>query len=134
MLSVRQPHAGAIFSGGKDAEYRTWRFPYEVPCTIGIQAGVRIDPGGLDVPVDVPDDLPLGFALGVVEVVSDHDSSQCLRPDGTRCSPWAVGGHRHWVLANPRTLDHPVPCRGLLKLFRAPPDVADALGGLARMR
>lgn len=105
LLSVRQPHAWAICSGGKDVENRTWRFPYEVPCTIGIQAGVRIDPGGLDVPVDVPDDLPLGFALGVVEVVSDHDSSQCLRPaaPGAPRGPWEVTGTGSWPIHAPST-------------------------------
>ena len=72
--------------------------PYEMPCTIGIQAGVRIDPDGLDAPMDVPDDLPLGYALGVVDVISDHDSSECVKPDGSLCSPWAVAGYRHWFL------------------------------------
>jgi hypothetical protein len=102
-----------------------------MPRTIGIQAGMRPDPDGLDVQVDLPEDLPLGCALGVVDVISDHDSSECLGPDGILCSPWAVAGYRHWILANPRTLDHPIPCRGLLRLFRPPPDVADALAGLA---
>lgn len=130
MLSVRQPHAWAICSGHKDVENRSWRFPYEMPCTIGIQAGVNLDPDGLDAPMDVPDDLPRGYALGVVDVISDHDSSECLQPDGTLCSPWAVPGHRHWVLANPRMLDHPISCRGLLRLFRPPQEVADVLDGL----
>jgi hypothetical protein len=130
MLSVRQPHAWAILSGNKDVKNRTWEFPYEMPCTIGIQAGVRIDPDGLDGPAEPPDDLPLGVALGVVNVSCDHESSECLRSDGTLCSPWAVAGWRHWVLAHPRSLDQPIPCRGFLNLFRPPPDVADALGGL----
>jgi hypothetical protein len=130
LLSVRQPHAWAICSGHKDVENRTWRFPYEMPCTIGIQAGVRPDPDGLDAPADVPDDLPRGYAIGVVDVISDHDSSECLQPDGSMCSPWAVAGHRHWVLANPRRLDHPIACRGLLRLFPPPDRVAEALGDL----
>jgi hypothetical protein len=134
VLSVRQPHAWAIVSGHKDVENRTWRFPYEMPCTIGIQAGVRPDPDGLDAPADVPPDLPHGYALGLVDVISDHDSSECLRPDGPLCSPWAVAGWRHWVLAHPRILEVPVPCRGLLRLFRPPPEVAEALGGLAQER
>ncbi len=134
LLSVRQPHAWANCSGHKDVENRTWRFPYEMPCTIGIQAGVRPDPDGLDVPTDLPEDLPLGYALGVVDVISDHDSSECLKRDGSLCSPWAVAGHRHWGLANPRMLDHPIPCRGLLRLFRPPTDVGEVLGDLARVR
>ena len=134
LLSVRQPHAWAICSGNKDVENRTWRFPYEMPCIMGIQAGVRTDPDGLDAPMDVPDDLPRGCALGVVDVISDHESSECLKPDGTLCSPWAVPGHRHWVLAHARTLDHPIPCRGLLKLFRPPQDVAEALARLSQAR
>ena len=105
-----------------------------MPCTIGIQAGVRLDPDGLDAPADVPDHLPRGCALGVVDVISDHESSECLKAEGALCSPWAVTGHRHWVLAHPRMLDHPIPCRGLLKLFRPPPEVADALSRLARER
>jgi hypothetical protein len=64
LLSVRQPHAWAIGSGHKDVENRTGRFPYEMPCNIGIQAGVRLDPDGR--PAKPPDDLPLGVALGVV--------------------------------------------------------------------
>jgi hypothetical protein len=49
-------------------------------------------------------------------VVSDHDSSECLKRDGSLCSRWAVPDHRHWVLARPRMLTEPIPCRGLLKL------------------
>ena len=80
MLSVRQPHAWAICSGHKDVENRTWKFPYEMPCTIGIQAGVNLDPDGLDAPMVVPDDLPRGYALGVVDVISDDDSSDASSP------------------------------------------------------
>jgi hypothetical protein len=44
------------------------------------------------------------------------DSSLRHRRHRPYCSPWAVPGHRHWVHAHVRTLDHPIPCRGLLNL------------------
>ena len=116
LLSVRQPHAWAICGGHKDVENRTWRFPYEMPCTIGIQAGVRTPdaPDGLDAPMDVPDDLPRGCALGVVDVISDHDGSLRVPQAGRhpvlpvgRCGSPALGSRP----CRPRW-DHPIPCRG----------------------
>jgi hypothetical protein len=41
-------------------------------CTVGIRAGPP-DPDGLDVLDDLPDDSPLGYALGVADVISEHE-------------------------------------------------------------
>lgn len=127
LLTVKQPHAWAITAGLKDVENRTWPFPYPVPTTIGIHAGKGHDRHGLEVAtLTVPDDLPRGMIVALVDVVDDHSPAHCRN----ECSPWAVPHHRHWRLANVRTLRWPIPCRGSLWLFKpAPPSVARRLAG-----
>lgn len=113
-LTVWQPHAWAITAGHKDVENRPWPFPFDAGTTIAIHAGLKVDRDGLDLPIDVPDDLPAGVILGLVDVVG------CVRNSP---SPWARRGQFHWLLANARRLDEPVPTRGQMQLFRLPSDV-----------
>jgi hypothetical protein len=127
LLTVKQPHAWAIVAGRKDVENRTWPFRLALGTTIGIHAGVKVDPRGLRVPLDVPHDLVHGAVVGFVDVVGDHADDDC-----PGCSPWAAPAHRHWRLANARRLMTPVPTRGSLWLFRPPADVLSTL--LAELR
>jgi hypothetical protein len=118
-LTVKQPHAWAIAAGLKDVENRSWRFWLPLGTTIGIHAGVKDDPNGLTVPVPVPDALSRGALIGLVDVIA------CTTDSGSR---WAIPGQFHWVLANARLLDEPIPMRGHMHLFRVPPST------LARIR
>ncbi len=113
-LTVWQPHAWAIAQGLKDVENRPWPFPFQFGTTIAFHAGLKVDPEGLPVPVDVPDDLPSGVILCLVDVVG------CVRDSRSR---WARRAAFHWLLANARRLDEPVPTRGQMQLFRLPSDV-----------
>lgn len=110
-LSIRQPWAWAILHGGKDVENRSWRTQHRG--SLLIHAGAREDPDArgqlLAIGLEVPDTLPLGGIVGVVDVVD------CVRGHE---SPWAINGEWHWLLARPRV----VPFRALpgrLKLFEA---------------
>ncbi len=113
-LTVWQPHAWAIAAGHKDVENRPWPFPFEAGTTIAIHAGLKVDPNGLDLGIDVPPDLPSGVILCTVDVVG------CVRDSP---SPWARRGAWHWCLANVRRLAEPVVTRGQMQLFRLPSDV-----------
>lgn len=111
-LTVKQPHAWAIAAGHKDVENRPWKFWLPLGTTIGVHAGVKDDPDGLSVPISVPDDLTRGALIGLVDVVG------CVQNSTSR---WARPGSWHWLLANARLLDEPIPMRGHLWLFRVPP-------------
>lgn len=107
-LTVWQPHAWAIAQGHKDVENRPWPFPFEDGTTIAIHAGLKVDRDGLDLPIAVPDDLPSGVIVCLVDVVG------CVRNSP---SPWARRGQFHWLLANARPLPEPVVQRGQMQLF-----------------
>jgi hypothetical protein len=117
VLTVRQPHASAIVLGHKDVENRTWQCP--VRSVIAIHAGKSPSEIALAMPLLLPDPLPTGAIIGVVRV------ADCL--PGTSTSPWAIPGHWHWVLADPRLLKVPVAFTGRQALIHAPADVARAV-------
>lgn len=76
--------------------------------------------------------IPFGAIVAVAEVPTCHFDGNCwLFPkfdeDSGRCSPWAARGQWHWQLANVRPLPDPVPCRGMLGLWRPPDDVEKAV-------
>lgn len=138
-LTVRQPHAWAIVAGHKTVENRGWAFPLPTPVTIAIHAGVRYDHDGLTVRVPgTPHRHQLvelgqwGAIIGLVDVVACHAYSVCTTAAGRGgvavCSPWALWGSHHWVLANARMLPEPIQCRGRLTLWRPEPQV------MARLR
>lgn len=112
-LSVRQPWAGAIFSIGKDIENRTWSTDYRG--RLWIHASRLADRSRPDLMHAVLDQGPLvsGAFLGYVDLVDVVCNS---------CSPWAIPGQLHWVLANPVPLAAPVPAKGQLRLW-VPPEL-----------
>jgi hypothetical protein len=95
-LTLHAQWAAAIFLLGKDIENRTWSTPYRGP--LAISAGRNIDRQickelGLD-----PDKVVRRHILGTVELVEIVTNSR---------SRWAMPGHFHWVLANPKPFAHP---------------------------
>jgi len=111
-LSIRQPWAWAILRAGKVIENRTWPTTFRGPLLI--HAGQREDSEGWAMLEAMELELPLhvetGGIVGVVDLidcVQDHPSE------------WAMPGHWHWVLANPRPLPfQPMP--GRLGIFHMP--------------
>lgn len=135
-LTIRPPWAWAIAFGSKRVENRTCATPYRG--LLAIHAGADID-------WDAPDSawaaaglaphrsgprgpwratLPPGAVITVADLVGCHDDQPSALPrDGSgRCSPWAVIGAWHWELEDMRPLREPVPCRGMLGLWRLPED------------
>lgn len=132
-LTVKQPLAWAIVHGLKGVENRSWRFPMPLGTTIAVHAGRKVVPlEELPVRVDVPDDFARGAVVGFADVVDDHHADECQARHGFLCSAWAYPDTRHWVLANPRLLDTPIPHRGYLWLFTPTDEVAVQLRAALR--
>jgi len=74
-----------------------------------------------------------GAVIGVVDLVGVHRDVDCravgpLDDDDPRyCTPWAMPGHHHLVLANPRPLRRPIPATGRLGLWRPDGDLHAAI-------
>ena len=108
-LSVRQPYAHLILTGLKRIENRTWQTQYRGPLVI--HAGARWHERELetierDFKVKLPDDLPLGGIVGIVDLVDIVTHSTDLSFEG----PFG------FVLENPRVVPF-VPLRARLKIF-----------------
>lgn len=146
-LTVKQPWAWAIIHGGKDVENRSRNLAGAYRGPVAIHAGLSDDPDALDVlerlvenwhtPVRAGDDPwkyrpdgTRGAIIGVVDLVGAHlGSERTYRGAGVTmlCSPWAETDAWHLVLANPRPLAHPIPCRGALGLWTVPADLEAAI-------
>jgi hypothetical protein len=114
-LTVRQPHASAIFLLGKDVENRTW--PTSHRGLLVVHAGVAVDEQAMArMGNALNSPLPLGHIVGVVEL------QDCVVLK--RRTRWALRDHFHWLLERPRLLSEPVPCRGQQGLWGVPADVA----------
>ncbi len=112
-LSVRQPWAWAICTGGKTIENRTWQTPYRG--LIAIHAGsstsdiktvARANPGVSMAP------LTTGAIIGVVEVVDVTPLNPSLEDNPFACGPYC------WKLSGGRLLKKPVSAKGKLNLFK----------------
>lgn len=132
-LTVRQPWAWAIVHGGKDVENRTRSLgPYRGP--VAIHAGLAPFEQHNDASClhrllhgsETPTTIVYGAVIGVVDLVEVHLADEGWNDpdgDGPPCSPWAMDGHHHLVLANPRPLTHPIPWRGALGLWTVPAEL-----------
>jgi len=72
--------------------------------------------------------IAFGAVIAVAEITGCHlwaDGENCTRDE--LCSQWAVPHAYHWQLANVRRLREPVPCRGMLGLWRLPSDAVAAV-------
>lgn len=153
-LTVRQPWAWAIVFGGKDVENRSVNVAGAYRGPVAIHASLTWSEEGADselvqrayakwlgfthwgglygghtaMPIDPEGErdatlLDRGAIIGVVDLVNEHGS-----PVGSRCcTEWAEPDAHHLVLANPRPLLKPVPCRGRLGLWTLPDEILDLL-------
>lgn len=115
-ISIRQPHASAIFHVNqrkrKLIEYRTWSTNYRG--RLYIHSSLKTDwEAHADVwPDDLFAELPAGCILGSVTLL-----------DVVEAGP----KNFHWLLGRPALLRHPVPCGGKLGMWFIPWPVAEAL-------
>jgi len=125
-LSIQQPWGAAIAYGTKRVENRTWGAPEWITGKlIAVHASKKPDisarpPAGESWPERR---MHLGAVIAVVRVTGSCVPWEC---DGG-CSPWAVRGQDHWHLADVHPLAEPVPCRGMLGLWRLPDEVERAV-------
>lgn len=116
-LTIRQPWAEWVAAGIKDIENRPG--PTNFRGTIAIHAGVAFD----GTAPQFNGEIHRGMIIGVVDI------ADCVRDAN---SAWAEDGEWHWVLRNARRLERPIPCRGMLGLWRVTPqaerDIAQQLG------
>ncbi len=150
VLTVRQPWAWAIISGGKSVENCVRNLVGNYRGAVAIHTSKRLpsfeehwaagsiisDITGYRPLFHSPDSL--GAIIGVVELVGVHESG--LDGCGTRkgvanpdeliplCSEWAEPLVYHLVLANPRPLAHPIPFRGAVGLRRLPAETVALIG------
>ena len=119
-LSVRQPWATLISRGLKTVEIRSWSTRHRGPLLI--HASRTVDEAamrrfGLR-------DLPLGALVGQVELVDVRpftaDSWNLLAEEHLDPGRFQAGLYA-WLLERPRSLDAPVPWRGVPGLFEASP-------------
>jgi hypothetical protein len=135
-LSIQHPWGAAIAYGTKRVENRTWPAPrWAIEQMIAIHASKKPDisarpPAGESWPMERR--MYLGAVIALAEVAGCHHSDECMLPanialPGAGCSRWAVRGQFHIELANVRPLPDPVPCKGMLGLWRLPEDVEKAV-------
>jgi hypothetical protein len=109
-LTARQPYANAILYYGKDIENRSrkWR----MRGTIVIQAAAKVVK-------DVK--LPQRFNKPIVTsaIIAVVDIVDCMEKHKSK---WFIGPFGY-VLANPRPLAKPIPCKGQLGCWNVPPEV-----------
>lgn len=123
-LTVKQPWAHAIIHLGKDVENRSR--PTKQRGQLYIHAGKTHSQEGIDF-LRARGQWPastvgtLGMVIGTVDVIDCHHADDCVQVDTdhavSRCSTWAMPGHFHWVLANPRPLATPFPIQGKLGIW-----------------
>lgn len=159
-ITVRQPWAWAIINGGKDVENRTRNIVGAYRGLVAVHAAKDFAENEAAAWAEVcrahreathghmlpafPEAQPgasvRGRVIGVAEIVDVHTADDDLYAEchgqAPACdSPWAMAGHTHIVLANPRPLARAVPARGFLGLWTLPDDVEAAvleqLGGAA---
>ena len=134
-LTLWQPWGSAFgpAPSDKDTENRGWGTTYRG--LLAIHAGKRVEwsapakawhAAGLGPPPYGAKrsawlaSLPQGAVVAVARLVDCHEC------DG-ECSPWAIPGQWHWVLAERRRLARPVPAVGQRGLWRLPENAAEAV-------
>lgn len=113
-LSIQQPWAWAIIHAGKNIENRTWNTHFRGTFAVHASGKIMRDAElPRRSPQPEPEDLVTSAIIGfvdLVDVVEEHPSK------------W-FGGPIGFVLANPRSLRTPVPCKGKLGFWEIPPKI-----------
>lgn len=131
-LSIRQPWAACIAAGHKDVENRTWGHSHRG--LVAIHASATVDPDALLDPDtaslirEATRDLGSGYRSGgAILAVARIEDVHPYSPYNPGCcySRWAErhAGVWHWVLAEVRRLDAPIPAKGRLLLWETDADL-----------
>jgi ASCH domain len=105
-ITIKQPWASLIMAGLKDVENRTWKTNFRG--TLAIHAGSGIARDAMTQYGHLVGQYPAGAIIGTVELVA------CITDSP---SPWAMEGHYHWILENPRPCA-PVQAAGALSFWQ----------------
>jgi hypothetical protein len=105
-LTVKQPWASLIMAGLKDVENRTWKTNFRG--TLIIHAGSGVARDAMLEHGHLVGAYPAGAIIGTVDLVDCITGSP---------SPWAMDGHWHWILANPKPCA-PVAHAGALSFWQ----------------
>ncbi len=118
-LTIQQPWAWAIAEGIKCVENRTWSTSYRGE--LAIHAGKKWDEAGREflecLGYTVPDDLPRGAIVAVVELVDVVPYGPRLFGSEDLLADPLATGPQCWLLENVRRLEQPIPCRGAQGLW-----------------
>ena len=106
-LTVHQPHANAILYYGKDIENRSRCM--NIRGTIALHAGLQFD-DGVYFPENFKAQIVRGAIIGVVDILNCVDEYE---------SKWFFGPFGY-LLDNPRPLQKPIPCKGMLGFWSVP--------------
>jgi hypothetical protein len=123
-LSIKQPWVHAILREGKDTENRTWQCSHRG--WIALHASAKplhgpTFPGRLKTPAfDTLDYSAICGVARLIKIVTKSHSKWFTRP--TRGSI-----NYGWVLADIKRLKKPVPCKGMLGLWKVPPNALRAI-------
>jgi hypothetical protein len=137
VLTCWQPWASCIAAAssttdGKPVENRATLSNYRG--LVAIHAGRSVDRHAMELPHvrlalystgwATPQDMPSGAVVAVACLADCHYTRSDTAPC---CEPWGAPRSWHWELTGITRLAEPVPCRGFVGLFDAPPAVADAI-------
>jgi len=123
-LSVRQPWAWAICTGGKTVENRTWQTPYRG--LIAIHAGAstsEIKVFRQNSPLVDMSPLKTSAIIGVAEITAVEELNPAMEDNPFACGPFC------WELTNARLLKTPIPAKGKLNLYNLPPELSAEVRG-----
>jgi hypothetical protein len=138
-LTIRQPFAGAIAlcdgERAKRVENRDWRPTYRGWVAIHAAASLKEDDRAAILDVAALTGRPVGDVetwcqtRGKILAVA-RLSYVCSRTTGfaeCECGPWAIPGQQHLRLTDVLALPDPVPCRGMLNLWKLPTETLAAV-------
>jgi hypothetical protein len=119
-ITVRQPWTWAIINAGKDIENRNWKTHFRDSVAIHAAVGITRDEyedgckyiKNVSSRIKIPayEELVRGAIIGTVEIVDCVQDSDSL---------WFQGKYG-FVLARPKLLLEPIPCKGALGFWNVP--------------
>jgi len=143
-LTLIEPWASMVAYLLKLVETRSWYTPYRGPIAIHASKSIEVvkhpamvrqlfDDALLIPPATFPDRreaYPLGKVIAVGRLVNCTKMTEKLVEMQTRqeraFGAWAPGRFA-WFLADVKRLAEPIPCRGALGIWKAPPEVEAAV-------
>lgn len=122
-ITVRQPWAWAIMNAGKDIENRNWKTHFRGKVALHAALGMtrdeyengceyikRISP---KLRIPAYEDLARGAIIGTIEI------TDCVKDSESR---WFEGDFG-FVIARPKKLNKPIPCKGALSFWNLPQSI-----------